>query len=182
VTTASAPEASAASVHRHPKLHAVDSPGDTAQRLTLRTIATFEAVKGVAALAACLGLLGLLHRDLHHLAVVLIGYIGLDPGDHYPQMVLDWVDLLQDTSKLTIVLVALVYAVIRIAEACGLWFQKVWGEWIGALSGAIYVPFEVRHLLLRTTFESALVLGFNVVVVLYLLWRLWRRKAQHHPA
>ncbi|CAN5400659.1 hypothetical protein BH10PSE17_BH10PSE17_14660 [soil metagenome] len=157
-------------------LHAVDSPGDNVQRLTLRSIAIFEAVKGAAALAACLGLLGLLHRDLHQLAITLIGHLGLDPEAHFPSIFLRYVDVVENTNLRTIFLIGTAYAAIRFSEAAGLWYQRVWGEWIGALSGALYVPFELHHLILRPTLGSAVVLGSNVLVVLYLAWRLWRRK------
>ncbi|HYA65189.1 MAG TPA: DUF2127 domain-containing protein, partial [Burkholderiaceae bacterium] len=60
--------------------------GATAERRALRTIALFEALKGLAALAASLGFFGLLHRDLHPFAEALISHFGLQPGDHYPSL------------------------------------------------------------------------------------------------
>lgn len=161
----------------HDALHAIDSPGDRVQKLTLRLIALFEIVKGAAALAAGLGLLSLLHRDLHHLAVTLIGRLGLDPESHYPSLLLHYVDIVENANLRTILLVVGTYALIRFLEGYGLWRQRVWGEWIGALSGALYVPFELRHLLLHASLASALVVACNVVVVAYLGWRLWRRRS-----
>ena len=68
-----------------------------ATRRALRSIATFEAFKGVLALAAGLGLVSLLHRDLHRIAASLIGHVGLDPGSRYPAVILSTVDLLGAT-------------------------------------------------------------------------------------
>jgi Predicted membrane protein (DUF2127) len=53
------------------------------QQKTLCIIAANEAVKGVLALLAMVGLLSLLHHDLHHLAVSMIGRFGLDTSTHW---------------------------------------------------------------------------------------------------
>ena len=60
-------------------------PGTSAsERGALKAIAIFEATKGVAALASTIGLLALLHHDLHHLALELVGHFGLNPTEHFP--------------------------------------------------------------------------------------------------
>ena len=69
----------------------------------------------------------------------------------------------------------------RWAEAWGLWQGHSWGEWLGALSGALYVPFELRHLLHRPTWLNAAVLMLNVAVVAFLAWELWRERRAQQP-
>lgn len=152
-----------------------------AARRALRSIAVVEAVKGVVAIAAGLGLMGLLHRDLHAVAAALIGHIGLDPGARYPTLILHDVDLLRDANLRTLLLAAAGYALVRFFEAYGLWRERGWGEWLGALSGALYLPFELRHLIHRPTLAAAIVIGFNVAVVGFLGWQLRRRRAQRRP-
>jgi uncharacterized membrane protein (DUF2068 family) len=147
---------------------------EAAGKRALRTIAVFEAIKGAAALAASLGFFSLLHHNLHAFAVALIGHFGLNPGDHYPAIVLRYADLLSDQSLRNLVLLAAGYVALRFTEAYGLWMQRRWGEWLGALSGALYVPFELRHLLHSPTTASVVVLAGNVLVVAYLALRLWR--------
>jgi uncharacterized membrane protein (DUF2068 family) len=142
-----------------------------------RAIALFEAFKGCAALAASIGLLSLLHHDLRQLTVDLIGHFGLDPGARYPHTLLHYADVLQDTSVRLLVSLASAYVIVRLVEAYGLWHDRVWGEWLGALSGAIYIPFEVRHLLHRPSAFSALVVLANVLIVLFLATQLWRRRS-----
>jgi len=153
---------------------AAATPAHHAGRRALRTIAIFEAFKGAAALAASLGFFSLLHHDLHRLAVALIGHFGLDPGDHYPAIVLRYADALADANLRNLVLLATGYVALRFTEAYGLWRERRWGEWLGALSGALYVPFELRHLLHSPTWESALVLAGNLAIVAYLAWQLRR--------
>jgi uncharacterized membrane protein (DUF2068 family) len=145
----------------------------------LRTIAVFEAAKGGIALAASLGLLSLLRQDLHQLAVTLIEHFGLSPDGHYPSIILHYADVLADANRLTLVLLAAGYVVLRFCEAYGLWHQRAWGEWLGGLSGALYVPFELWHLTHHPSTAGALVLLSNLVIVGYLASLVWRRKARH---
>lgn len=138
----------------------------------MRTIAGFEAVKGAVALAASLGFLSLLHHDLHRIAAALIGHIGLQPGDHYPALILNDIDKLRDARLQTLLLIAGGYVLLRFTEAWGLWHTRRWGEWLGALSGALYIPFEAWHFLHRPSFWAAAVILLNVAVVGFLAWRL----------
>ncbi len=144
------------------------------QRGALRTIATFEAVKGITALAAGAGLVGLMHRDLHRLAATLIGHIGLEPGGRYPSLLLHYADLLSDGKLQQLIAIAALYATVRLAEAWGLWHLRTWGEWLGALSGAVYLPLEWRHVLHRPGVANVAVFATNIGVVAFLAWRLWR--------
>lgn len=142
----------------------------------MRSIAVLEGVKGALAIAATLGLFSLLHRNLHHMAATLIGHFGLIPGDRYPALLLHYADLVEDTNRRTLALLALAYVAVRWAEAYGLWHERIWGQWLAALSGAIYVPFEVRHLAFRPDVTGAVVLLTNVAIVSYLAVELWRER------
>lgn len=156
------------------------STGNTAalERQALHAIAGFEALKGVAALASALGLLRLMHHDLHHLASELIGHFGLDVHQHYPALLMEWADALNNTSMRSVLLLAMGYAAIRWLEAYGLWRNRAWGEALGAASGLVYVPFELRHLLHEPGWISLAVLLFNLGLVAFLLWRLRRRRSR----
>jgi uncharacterized membrane protein (DUF2068 family) len=143
----------------------------------LQAIAGFEAIKGALALAASLGLLGLLHHDLHQLAASLISHVGLDPGARYPAQLLRGVDQLRASGGGTLWLAAWGYSLLRFAEAYGLWHARPWGAWLGAVSGLLYVPFELRHLTQRPSWMGAAVLVFNLAIVAFLAWQLVRRRA-----
>jgi len=151
-----------------------------ARRSALRSIAVFEAFKGIAALGAGLGLLSLLHHDLHHLAIELIGHFHLDPASHYPTIILRYADALQDANLRSLVALGIGYVILRLVEAYGLWFETSWGEWLAALSGALYIPFELRHLLYRPTAIGAAVLIGNLFVVGFLAHQLWHRLRHRH--
>jgi uncharacterized membrane protein (DUF2068 family) len=167
---------SAATVRRPPANPSAPAHKEhpTARRRALRAIAVTPLVASTTAIAASVGLLSLLHHDLHRLAVMLIGHFGLDPGGHYPSLLVHYADVLEDTNRRQLFLLAAGYVVLRLAEAHGLWYERAWGEWLGALSGALYVPFELRHLLHAPSPAAFVVLGVNLAIVAFLAWQLWR--------
>ena len=150
-----------------------------ARRRTLHAIALFEAVKGLAALIASIGLLGLLHRDndLRSLALAMLWHFHLDPSTRYPELLLHYADLLSAINLRSMAPVAAAYIAIRLAEAYGLWKEKVWAEWLAALSGALYIPLEVAHAVHRTTWINVGVLLANIGIVCFMAFQLWRRRA-----
>jgi len=154
---------------------------ESPQPATLRLIAVFEAVKGFAAISASMGLLSLAHHDVQALAQALIGHFHLDPHAHYPRMLLDEAALLASANLRQVVSLLWAYSGIRLSEAYGLWRDRAWAEWLAAVSGAVYLPLEVSHLLQRTTWINAGVLALNVAVVAYMVLRLRRRRVPSTP-
>jgi uncharacterized membrane protein (DUF2068 family) len=148
------------------------------QSKALHAIALFEGVKGVAAIVASFGLLSLAHHDVRAMAYALIGHFHLDPDAHYPSIFLKDATLLANANLRQAVLLAWAYAAIRITEGYGLWKDRAWAEWLAAVSGAVYLPLELSHLMEHTTAINGLVLGGNVAVVAYMVVRLWRRRNQ----
>lgn len=142
----------------------------------LQAIALFEGVKGIAAITASIGVLSLVHHDVRAMAFAIIGHFHLDPQAHYPRMLLNDATWLANTNLRQAVMLAWAYAAIRLVESYGLWKDRAWAEWLAALSGAVYLPLELRHLEQHTTVINGLVLIGNVGVVAYMVIRLWRRR------
>ena len=145
------------------------------QRSALHAIAAFEATKGLAALAGLIGVLDLLHHDVRAVVLTLIGRFGLDPESHYPSLLLHYADLLPEADVHMLVMLASAYIALRFIEATGLWLNKAWGEYLGALSGGIYIPFEVMHFMHEPSWMNAFIVALNATIVGYLAYALWRR-------
>lgn len=137
-------------------------------RGALRAVALMEAVKGFIVLGAGFGLLSLLHRDVAHIALALVTRLHIDPEQHYAGIFLEASEHVTDAHLWIGAALALLYSVIRLAEGYGLWFEHRWGAWLGALSGAIYVPVEIYELVHRPSWVKAATLALNVGVVIYL--------------
>ena len=157
--------------------HALIPSHPVATRRTLHAIAAFEAIKAVAAFAGVVGVLDLMHHDVRHLAMELIGRFHLNPEAHYPSVLLHYANLLPGADLHTLFLLASGYIAVRLLESYGLWNDRAWGEWLGAVSGGMYIPFECNHLWHRPSLVTGLVLAANVFLVAFLSARLWQR---HH--
>lgn len=157
------------------------APGASAHRGPLHAIALFEAAKGMAAVAAGIGLLSLAHRDVRALAYALIGHFHLDPDARYPRILLQDAAWLADANQRQEVLQAWGYASLRMIEAYGLWWDKWWAEWLAAMSGGLYLPIEVDHLLAHATPINAGVLALDAAVMVYMMHRLGQRRRAPRP-
>jgi uncharacterized membrane protein (DUF2068 family) len=142
----------------------------------LRTIAGFEATKGILVLVVGVGLLRFVHRDVQDAAERLVRHLHMSPSAHYPRIFLELAAKLTDKWLWLLAAGALLYATLRLVEAFGLWRERRWAKWLGAASGTLYVPFEAIGLFEKVTALRIASLAVNVLVVAYLLDSL-RRKA-----
>lgn len=140
----------------------------------LRAIALFEAGKGALVLIAGFGLAALVHRDAQHIAERLVHRLHLDAAKRYPRIFLDLMSNVSDAQLWALAALAAVYAVLRFAEAYGLWFGQRWGEWIAAVSGGIYVPVEIYELSRGVSWIKLGALFLNAAVVGYMCYMLWQ--------
>jgi len=142
----------------------------------LRVVSIFEAVKGLLVLLAGFGLLAYIHKDLHLAAEHLVRRFHLNPARHYPRIFLDLADNVNDTQLWMLAISALLYAVIRLVEAYGLWLQRRWAEWFGLVSGGIYIPLEIFEILRKVTWPRVTLLTVNTAIVVYLSYIIYQAK------
>jgi len=144
----------------------------------LRIVAGFEAMKGLLVLLAGCGLLSAIHKDLHLAAVHLVRVLHLNPAKHYPSIFIDAADRVTDLQLWMLALSALLYSLVRLVEAYGLWNQMQWAEWFGLLSGAMYIPLEIFEAYREFTWPRITVLVVNLAVVGFLGDALLRSRRQ----
>jgi uncharacterized membrane protein (DUF2068 family) len=140
-------------------------------------VAGFEAAKGLIVLAAGLGIFHLVHRDAEEAAERLVRNLHLDVDSHFPRIFIDVAGRLDDSHLRLLAAVALVYSLVRFVEGYGLWRDRRWAEWFGAVSGAVYLPLELYKLWEGITWLRVLILVSNCLVVFYLTQLLVRRQA-----
>jgi uncharacterized membrane protein (DUF2068 family) len=144
----------------------------------LRAVAVYEAAKGALVLVAGFGLLSLVHHDVQYFAEQLIAHLHLNPAKGYPRIFIDAASQVTSTRLWMFAAFALGYAAVRWIEAYGLWLGRRWAEWFAALSGALYVPFELYGLVRGVTWTKILLLAVNVCIVVYLIQVLSRYKRE----
>jgi uncharacterized membrane protein (DUF2068 family) len=129
----------------------------------------FEAAKGTLVLTAGFGLFRLLHRDADVAADLLSRRLHLNPAKHHARVFLDLLYNLSSSRLWLLAALALTYSCVRFIEAYGLWHNRTWAKWFAALSGGIYVPFELYELYLGVNGVKLAALALNVAVVAYMV-------------
>ena len=137
--------------------------------LALRTVATFEAAKGILVLLLGLGLLRLIHKNLDEFAEQLIRFLHASPGGRLSNLFVTAAGRASDKSLWALAGAALIYAIVRFAEAYGLWNDREWAEWFALLSGAMYLPWEMYSLMRHPHPIKWAILLANVAIVLYMI-------------
>jgi uncharacterized membrane protein (DUF2068 family) len=144
--------------------------GKSGQVKVLRAVASFEIGKGLVVLLAGCGVLWLLHRDTSEVAEALLRLLHISPDHRVARIFLTWADSLTDRKLWAVAGAALTYSTLRFVEAYGLWKARAWAEWIALISGALYLPFEVRELIRRPSLFHLTLLLVNLAVVLYMAY------------
>ena len=135
----------------------------------LHIVAIFEGAKGLLVLVTGFELLSYIHRDIHSAAVQLVRHFHLNPASHYPRVFLDLAEHVDSTQLWAMAAAATMYAVVRIAEAIGLWLKRQWAEWFGVLTGGLYIPVEIYEVARGISWPKVTVLLVNMVIVVYLI-------------
>lgn len=149
---------------------------------SVRLVAIFEALKGLIVVLAGFGLLSMVHADAEQVAEHLVRHLHLDAARHYPSIFIQAARRLNDVHLWWLALAAAAYASIRFAEAAGLWFEKAWAEWLAAISGAFYLPFEIYELSRGVTWLRLATFIANVLVVAVMVYALRARRVVRMPA
>lgn len=147
----------------------------------LKAAALFEALKGLLVILAGLGLLAFIHRDAQAFAERLVFHLHLNPARHYPRVFIEAAGRLTDANLWLFATGAFAYSALRFTEAYGLWFARPWGQWIGIVSGAVYLPVDVIALIGSPTILKAALLAINVLLVAYLSVVRYRQSRELRP-
>ena len=144
--------------HAHPGLH---------------VIAIVEMAKGALALVAASGLELIGPAPLQRALHALIQHFQLDPASG----ITAW--LAGDINPTGIHIaagIAALYGLLHLLEGWGLWRAKAWASWLGCLSAAVYLPFDVTAFLHHRHWLEGVAVAINLIVVWVLARDLFKRK------
>jgi uncharacterized membrane protein (DUF2068 family) len=144
----------------------------------LKTIAIFEALKGVIVLLAAAGVISLVHKDAQAFVDEIVRQFHLNPASRYPRIFLDVIASLSNFRLWLLAAGASLYATLRFTEAYGLWHERAWGEWVGVISGSLYLPIEIYELMLGVTPIRLILLATNLLIVAFLGRTLYRNRQE----
>jgi uncharacterized membrane protein (DUF2068 family) len=144
--------------HAHPGLH---------------VIALVEAIKGALAVLAASGLELIGPAPLLRWVHLLIARFQLDP-EHGAMA---WLaNTISPNSVHFAAAAVFFYGALHLLEAWGLWRAKSWASWLGCVTAAAYLPFDVYALMRHPGWISMAVVAINVIVVWVLGRDLLKRR------
>jgi len=144
--------------------------------LGLRTVAVFEAAKGILVLLLGFGVLTLIHKNLYDVAERLTEILRVNPEGRLSNLFFHAANRVTENTLWVLAIGAVVYATVRCVEAFGLWHGREWAQWFALLSGALYLPGELYSLLRHPHPLKWAVVAANGLIVVYML--ILRLKAQ----
>ena len=144
--------------HAHPGLHA---------------IAMIGMAKGALALIAASGLEIMGPAPLQRALQAMIQHIQLDPATG----ITAWLaGVLNPTGIHIAAAIAAAYGLLHLIEGWGLWRAKAWASWLGCLSAAAYLPFDITAFLHHRHWLEAVAVAINLLVVWVLARDLFKRR------
>jgi uncharacterized membrane protein (DUF2068 family) len=152
----------------------------TESRRAERLVAIFEAAKGLLVLMVGFGLLSVVHQDLEQIAEELVRHFHLNPASRYPRIFLDVASQFSNLRMWLLAALAFGYAILRLAEAYGLWRGRRWAEWLALASATLYVPIEVYELFTGLSWIKVATLTANIAIIACMS-RVLRRSRQRSP-
>lgn len=154
-------------------------PGKAAHGRGLRLIAAFKLLKACALIAVGIGALKLLHKDVAGLVEHWINVFRVDPHNHFIDLLLTKLAILDDRRLKELSVGTFVYAGIFLVEGVGLAFRKRWAEYFTIITTSSLLPIEIYELARKASVGRSFALALNLAVVAYLIYELRRYPKQH---
>jgi len=149
-------------------------PGKATHGRGLRLIAAFKLLKAFALIAVGVGALRLLHKDVAAVAEHWINVFRVDPHNHFIDLLLTKLSILDDRRLKELSVGTFVYAGIFLVEGAGLALRKRWAEYFTIITTSSLLPIEIYELARRVSVGRSLALLINLAIVAYLVFELRR--------
>ena len=121
------------------------------------------------------GALRLLHKDLVDEVTHFILALRFDPENHFVNIVLEKVALINPHRLREISFAIFIYAALDIIEGTGLALEKAWAEYLTLVLTASFLPWELFEIIRHVTWLKIVLLLVNVLVVVYLVFHVQGR-------
>jgi uncharacterized membrane protein (DUF2068 family) len=147
--------------------------------LVIRLIALFKLAKAAMLVAVGVGALSMRNGHPGNWIGEWVHALAVDPHGRYVNLLLAKVSSLDVHELREIGVGSLVYAAVFLVEGIGLMLRKMWAEVLTVIVTTSFIPLEIYELVEHRSWAKVIVIGVNVLVVLYLLRRL--RRQNHWP-
>ncbi|HEX9756651.1 MAG TPA: DUF2127 domain-containing protein [Nitrospiria bacterium] len=148
----------------------------------LKLIILDRFIVGTLLILLSMGLFNLIGRDLATLVRGFVEALNLDVDNHYIQLSLTYLSLVNNKIVFGISLGIFLYGVLYLIQGYGLHLRKRWAEYLTVVAVGLLIPFEIFEVLQKLTLfrVSALVINIAIVVFLIRHKELFPKKEKPH--
>ena len=147
--------------------------------LGLLVIAVFKLLGCVVLFTIAISAFLLMHTAGEAQLAQWIRLVRGDPDELYLQGLLVQLSMVAPRTLEAVSAGTAVYATLLLTEGVGLWLRQRWAEYFTVVVTASLIPFELYEVARRPSLTNLLVLGSNVVIVVYLVGRVLQRSGRH---
>jgi uncharacterized membrane protein (DUF2068 family) len=140
-------------------------------------IAIFKFIKGAVLLALVCGAMSLFHKDVAAHVQYWLEQLQIDPDNRFVGALLAKLHLIHTKELKQLSALGVGYSILFLTEGTGLLFRQYWAEWLTIIATSSLIPFEVFQLVKQFTAIGLLVLVGNIGIVLFLIYRVLRRRS-----
>jgi uncharacterized membrane protein (DUF2068 family) len=142
----------------------------------LLAIGIFKLLKSAFFFCVGIGAIRLLHSDLGDVAMRLVNALHRDPEGRFVGFLMHQVDMIDTHHLLEVGWFSFAYSALALTEGIGLMLERVWAEYLTLCLTISFLPWELYELVRKFDTLHVSFLLTNLVVLLYLLWLLRRKK------
>jgi uncharacterized membrane protein (DUF2068 family) len=157
------------------------SEAQAPQRGALALLAIAVLKLGKSAVLVALGVAALsVARNAHTLVQLrhVMAELGFGPYNRLVNRAFSAVTGIDHRRLAVIGIATFVYAAVFLIEGVGLLLRKRWAEYLTTIITGSFVPLEVYELIHKPSVLKVVGIAVNVLIVLYLVLRLWRERAK----
>jgi uncharacterized membrane protein (DUF2068 family) len=152
------------------------APSKSGHARGLLLVGLFKLSKAVFFTAVGAGALHLVNKNVEAVLMHVIDALRIDPERRFVTVLLDHAGMIDTHALRRASLLSFLYAVVCVVEGGGLVLEKPWAEYFTVILTALGLPWESYELLERYSPYKVGLLLINLVVLLYLLWILKKRR------
>lgn len=147
----------------------------------LVAIALFKLVKAVLLIALGVGAFSLVHEaDAAHVMRHWALELGINPGRPLLIRAIAKISGIGARRLEELGVGTFAYALVFLIEGAGLLLRRRWAEYLTAIVTASFIPFEIYEVMREPSALKVAGLSANVLILAYLLVRLWHERRESH--
>ena len=141
-------------------------------------IAVFKLAQAALFAGIAIGAFRLLGHDVGGLLARLADHLRFNPESRFVNFVLDRAEMIDDHLLRRIGAAGFIYATLDLVEGTGLYFEKIWAEYLTLFITGSFLPLEILEVARRLTTLRISLLTLNLLVFVYLFWLVLTRRQQ----